>query len=40
MAEAETELGIRDRKAAALTIGEAMVAAGRIGAGSDKRQER
>src|SRR5207302_968781 len=38
--ETKPELRIRARKAAALTVGEAMVAAARFGAGSDKRQER
>ena len=38
--ETKPELRIRARKAAALTVGEAMVAAARFGAGSDERQER
>ena len=40
VAEAETELGIRARKAAALTVGKAMVAAGRLLIDCDRgRQE-
>ena len=38
--ETKPELRIRARKAAALAVGEAIVAAGRFDVGSDKRQER
>jgi len=37
--ETETELGVQARKAAALTIGEAMVAAGRLAIGFDVRRQ-
>ena len=37
--EAKPELRVRARKAAALTVGEVMVAAGRFGVGLDKRQQ-
>ena len=40
VAEAKTELRTRAGKAAALTVGEAMLAAGRFGVGSDNRQQR
>src|SRR5438876_11161483 len=39
MREAETELGIRAGKAAALSVGEAIVAAGRIAVGFDERRQ-